>query len=305
MSIQAINWSLSANADGPGQKLVLIILANYADEKGEAWPSQKTIAAQACMTDRAVRSNLAKLEAAGLIGRTHRYRKDGTFASDAYRLHLDRKPATEATPAEDSSYGPAEEISAGIQRKILPVPAEDSSYHEPSLEPPVRVSSHARARERPAPIHADAFGEFWTAYPKKRAKADARKAWQALKVKPDLFADIMAGLERAKASWEWQKDGGQFVPHPATWLRRGCWEDEFEGGPEGVATTTPGHVSSTRRHTAHGGKHEAHQRRYQSALDRNTEGQRQRAERLRRQQDAGRSAEVIEGIFTRVQGGGG
>jgi hypothetical protein len=27
-------------------------------------------------------------------------------------------------------------------------------------------------------------------------------------------------------SAEWTKDGGQFIPHPATWLNQKRWEDE-------------------------------------------------------------------------------
>ena len=26
---------------------------------------------------------------------------------------------------------------------------------------------------------------------------------------------------------EWKKDGGKYIPHPATWLRARGWEDEY------------------------------------------------------------------------------
>ncbi len=71
-----------------------------------------------------------------------------------------------------------------------------------------------------------AFTAFWQAYPKKVAKSDAEKAW--IKIAPDaeLQACIFAAIASAKASPEWQKDKGQFIPHPATWLNGRRWEDQ-------------------------------------------------------------------------------
>ena len=71
------------------------------------------------------------------------------------------------------------------------------------------------------------FDEFWAQYPKKRSKGQAEKTW--VKIKPDeqLFKAILDGLERAKTSVEWQKDGGQYIPYPSTWLNAKGWEDEY------------------------------------------------------------------------------
>ncbi len=71
------------------------------------------------------------------------------------------------------------------------------------------------------------FDEFWEQYPKRRSKGRAEKTWQ--KICPDdvLFAEIMHGLALAKASNDWGKNGGQFIPYPATWLHAKGWEDEY------------------------------------------------------------------------------
>ena len=80
-----------------------------------------------------------------------------------------------------------------------------------------------------APYSAD-FLRFWAAYPKRVGKADAWRAWQ--KQAPPLDAVLDA------LSWQchqpgWLKDGGQFIPHPASWLHAGRWEDEpFHAPPE-------------------------------------------------------------------------
>jgi hypothetical protein len=70
------------------------------------------------------------------------------------------------------------------------------------------------------------FATFWEQYPKKVAKPQALKAWKKIKPAGQTIAHLMAGLERQKASADWVKDGGQFVPHPATWLNGRRWEDE-------------------------------------------------------------------------------
>jgi hypothetical protein len=70
-----------------------------------------------------------------------------------------------------------------------------------------------------------AFETFWKEYPRKVAKPNALKAWKAKRLNESIDI-ILAGLERWKASREWTKDGGQFIPHPATWLNREGWNDE-------------------------------------------------------------------------------
>jgi hypothetical protein len=71
-----------------------------------------------------------------------------------------------------------------------------------------------------------AFDEFWTAYPKKKAKEAAKKAW--LKLKPDESLGkeiIQAVLESAKTQ-DWLKENGKYIPYPATYLNGKRWEDE-------------------------------------------------------------------------------
>jgi len=73
------------------------------------------------------------------------------------------------------------------------------------------------------------FDQFWEAYPKKRSKGDAEKAWKSVKANSH-FKEILEAVEKQKQSWDWKKDGGQFIPYPATWLRRKKWEDEIDEG---------------------------------------------------------------------------
>ena len=70
---------------------------------------------------------------------------------------------------------------------------------------------------------ADEFTSFWSAYPRRIGKGNAEKAWT--KLNPPL-AEVLAALEWQRLSKDWLKDGGQFIPHPATWLNRKGWQDE-------------------------------------------------------------------------------
>lgn len=80
-----------------------------------------------------------------------------------------------------------------------------------------------RVKRTPAP---PLFDLFWAAYPRKVAKDKALRAWRRLNPDPELFQAMSAALERAKASREWQKEGGAYIPYPATWLNGRRWEDE-------------------------------------------------------------------------------
>lgn len=71
------------------------------------------------------------------------------------------------------------------------------------------------------------FEVFWAAYPRHTGKQDAYKAFVKLKPDEALMQAILAGIEKQKQSAQWTKDGGQFIPHPATWLNGCRWEDEM------------------------------------------------------------------------------
>lgn len=69
------------------------------------------------------------------------------------------------------------------------------------------------------------FENFWKIYPNKKGKAIAQKKFE--KLKDSEIKEIMIALPRHIQSDQWQKDDGQFIPHPATWLNQRRWEDEI------------------------------------------------------------------------------
>lgn len=69
------------------------------------------------------------------------------------------------------------------------------------------------------------FPDFWAAYPRKQAKKKALQAWCKLTPDASVQTDIAKGLMAAIKSDQWRKDGGQFIPHAATWLNGKRWQD--------------------------------------------------------------------------------
>ena len=148
---------------------------------------------------------------------------------DAQRKAIKRaaKKKSEGCPGDvqQSSNGRTEDVSANVR-------TDDSDDTHDTNGPtlPLKMAGDPD------------FGIFWGTYPKRKSKADARKAWkQTAKSRPPL-PFIVAKLEELMRSPEWRKDGGQYIPYPATWLRRGGWDDEvtppnsnidtFESRPE-------------------------------------------------------------------------
>lgn len=76
----------------------------------------------------------------------------------------------------------------------------------------------------------DSFAQFWEAYPKRKDKAKALKAWYKLKPDQLLVSKILDALSRQAASPDWARNNGQFIPLPTTWLNGRRWEDEILAG---------------------------------------------------------------------------
>ena len=68
------------------------------------------------------------------------------------------------------------------------------------------------------------FDKFWSAYPKRRSKASALKAFRKVTVPLEI---LLSALEQHKKTEDWTKENGKYIPLPATWLNGKRWEDEI------------------------------------------------------------------------------
>ena len=87
----------------------------------------------------------------------------------------------------------------------------------------------ARA-ETPLP---EGFAEFWNAYPhdRRRGRQEALIAWRRLKLTPAQREQVMTSLESWKASEDWRKEDGKYVPWPQKFLNKRRWEETVEARP--------------------------------------------------------------------------
>jgi len=96
----------------------------------------------------------------------------------------------------------------------------------------------------------DPFEAFWSAYPKKRDRDDAVRAWAKLKPEPALVGTMMLALATQKVSADWSRENGRYVPYPATWLNRKRWLDEVAPSANGLRTDISGLVRFAQKGTS-------------------------------------------------------
>lgn len=82
------------------------------------------------------------------------------------------------------------------------------------------------------------FDRFLEAYPRKENKAKAKEAW--IKKNLDGKIDIiLEAIKKWKATDQWKRDGGKFIPHPTTWLNGERWDDEVQKPKRSVGYQDP------------------------------------------------------------------
>lgn len=147
----------------------------------------------------------------------------------------------------------------------------------PAEAAPVKRAAPAK-RAVPAIDSAEVerrFQKFYDAYPRHVGRAAALKKF--IQINPDevLLETMLSAVAVQRKTPQWTKDGGQFIPHPATWLNQRRWEDEvFES-----SVISKGYRTPTRQVTAQ----QYEQRDYSGVQD-----------ELMRQQDAEMEAFLAE-----------
>lgn len=132
----------------------------------------------------------------------------------------------------------AKELPKGFTEALSKDYSKDFRIPEPEPEPepfipysPLIADSLARVEKNGSngteTYHPD-FEIFWTAYPKKTGKGAAWKAWVKIRPARPLQDTMMRKLADARASPQWQKNNGEFIPNPATWLNQRRWDDEVQ-----------------------------------------------------------------------------
>jgi uncharacterized protein YdaU (DUF1376 family) len=128
---------------------------------------------------------------------------------------------------ELSAYRALSEVNSRIAKdREAQKKARKSTEREPFVHEsapnhkPLTTNQEPKNTDQP-----DGFDLVYQAYPKKVGKPAALRAWKAAKVKPDEVDLILKDIESRKLSRDWQKDDGQYIPNPSTYLNQRRWED--------------------------------------------------------------------------------
>ncbi|MBJ8340449.1 helix-turn-helix domain-containing protein [Antrihabitans sp. YC3-6] len=130
MSWKAVDWATDADVGSPTLKLILILLANKADERFSCFPSIRTLMAESGAGRSTVLRALKTLEAGGLVTRRAQFHDSGAQRSSRY--FLNHPDAPHVSPRPDST-------PPGPNSKLRPVRRETEgvSYRDPTGEPVV------------------------------------------------------------------------------------------------------------------------------------------------------------------------
>ncbi len=102
----------------------------------------------------------------------------------------------------------------------LPVDTESQPTRNPNQEP---ITNNQLPPKPPA---GDVrFERFWSYYPKKVGKDAAHRAFLRRKVDDNLLNQMLQAMSLQASSEQWQRNGGQYIPNPATWINQGRWQD--------------------------------------------------------------------------------
>lgn len=217
MSVQAITQALAIQGVSPSEKLLLMVLANYADADFSCWPSVKRLCADTGMGERTVQRSLKSLESAGLVKRDERRRPDGSRTSDRLTLVFDG--GANLTPPPANLSPTPRQIDTTPPQICHPPPANLAplTSFEPSAEPSAEPSERKRAL-------AAEFDVFWAAYPSKVDKAKAEKCFPKARKRASLER-MLEAIEYARQRSPMWRDN-KFC-NPTTWLNNERWNDEF------------------------------------------------------------------------------
>lgn len=196
-------WTLDMQS---GKKLVLLALADMANDEGICWPSIQSLCKRTGLSERAIQLHLRELQAAGLLGREERYKQSTiyhlTIAADSGAQILRAKKTTALGRRKQQVWGAEKCISD--PQNLHPETSIETSI-EPSVEPSVETSTRGRARELPAWVPAEAWAAFLEMRKKLRAPMTAasidRTVAQLEKLKADGHDPAEVLMQSVQNAW--------------------------------------------------------------------------------------------------------
>jgi len=208
MSVRTMARVWDCSQHSGTELLMLLAIADFADDDGRAYPAVGTLARKCRMTARNANRLLNGLKASGELEIKG---NEGPRGTNRYRVTVGLTPTSPLTPTSSLTR----RSSTPDEFVLKPLtPASD----EPSLNHQEPLGKNCRAK---SPEEPPGFAMFWKAWPTHRRKADREgclKVWKANRCEASA-EEIVIKVEAWKRSPDWTKDTGQYIPAPLRWLR--------------------------------------------------------------------------------------
>lgn len=220
-------WAHSQNFPDCQTKLLLLVLANYANQSGCCWPSIESLEEECLISRNTVRDRLKTLCELKLLSMTSRLDAFGRGETYEFEVLFPRGHAVKGRGHGVTGEGSNDPPERG---QMTP---QKGSRGDPDPIDPVDPPDNTRAREmverlddfaNPGNAMA-AFEKFWAVYPKKLNRQDAERAFFEVGG-AGCIDEILAAVDSQSRSQEWRREQGRFVPRPSNWLRDRRWTDE-------------------------------------------------------------------------------
>lgn len=244
MSIKVMSHVWDHSPHTGSDLLMLLAIADHANDEGLAWPSIPTLAKKCRVGKRQAIYIIQKLERAGSLSIEH---GGGRGHASVYRVKgasqctVSQKGAVECTVLEEKVQcsAPLPEIKGALQRtkgavQCTPTiidPSEELKPKDPPLPPTgelgwIEGSVVTGGRARPQPIYPPGFLQFWDGYPPARraSKPTCLKVWHKAHLE-DRTTEVCAKVEGLKHT-VWQGKEPHFIPMTLTWLSQGRYDDD-------------------------------------------------------------------------------
>jgi hypothetical protein len=233
MSVKALTWAFDQPISAT-EKVVLLALADYANESGVCWPSIALLVKRAHVGERTVQRSLQFLEDKGFITRERRLRENGSDTSNLYRLMFDRS-CQEVSISIKNNHKSSGGVNLapygeGVMQTGGEGVAQTGGEGVMQTVPRTTIKNH---HIEPSISSDSDFEEFWAAYPKrpnnprKKAMEAYRKARKIVSQKQlleavNLYAAYMEG------------ENPKFIAMAATWLNGERWNCDYDKSSEVV-----------------------------------------------------------------------
>jgi hypothetical protein len=207
-------WVLDADISAQAVRLYCV-LRRYADQGGRCYPSRKRIAERMRVSPATVDRAVQELVDLGAIRVRQRYNPDTREHTSNEYLVLSNLPLGLLADDETSSAGDETGLLAGDELTRANMNESQELEHS---------AAHANVSASDAPRLS--FERWWHAYPRKVGKAAALRRWRSLS--PADRERALDAVHDHALRWSRERTEARFIPHPATWLSQGRWDDDLD-----------------------------------------------------------------------------